>query len=52
MSLQEHLKDPKFRSYIANIQSKTGQTPEDFIRRARAKGFMAPGVKTGRSSRG
>lgn len=47
MSLQEHLKDPKFRSYIANIQSKTGQTPEDFIRRARAKGFMAPGVKTG-----
>lgn len=47
MSLQQHLADPKFRSYIANIQAKTGQTPSDFIRLARKKGFLAPGVKTG-----
>lgn len=38
MSLQEHLTDPKFRSYITNIQAKTGKTPDDFIRLARKKG--------------
>lgn len=47
MSLQDHLADPKFRSYITNIEAKTGQTPDDFIRLARKKGFLAPGVKAG-----
>lgn len=47
MSLQDHLADPKFRSYIANIQAKTGHTPNDLIRLARKKGFLAPGVKSG-----
>lgn len=47
MSLEQHLADPKFRSYIANIEAKTGKTPADFIRLARQKGFLAPGVKAG-----
>ena len=47
MSLEQHLADPKFRSYITNIQAKTGKTPADFIRLARKKGFLAPGVKAG-----
>ena len=47
MSLQDHLADPKFRSYITNIQAKTGQGPEDFVRLARKRGFLAPGVKSG-----
>ncbi len=47
MSLEQHLADPKFRSYVNNIQAKTGKTPDDFIRLARKKGFLAPGVKAG-----
>jgi hypothetical protein len=47
MSLDQHLADPKFRSYITNIQAKTGKTPDDFIRAARQKGFLEPGVKAG-----
>ena len=47
MSLEQHLADPKFRSYITNIQAKTGKTPADFIRLAGKKGFLVPGVKTG-----
>lgn len=48
MSLDQHLADPKFRSYITNIQAKTGKTPDDFIRLARKRGFLEPGVKAGR----
>ena len=47
MSLQEHLADPKFRSYITNIEAKTSKGPEDFIRLGRKKGFLQPGVKSG-----
>lgn len=47
MSLDQHLADPKFRSYITNIQAKTGKTPADFIRLARKKGFLPPAVKAG-----
>ena len=47
MSLDQHLADPKFRSYIANIQAKTGKSPDEFIRLARKNGFLAPGVKAG-----
>ena len=47
MTFQEHLADPKFRSYITNIKAKTGKGPEDFIRLARKKGFLEPGVKSG-----
>ncbi len=47
MSLEQHLADPKFRSYITNIQAKTGKTPDDFIRLARKKGLLEPGVKAG-----
>ena len=36
-----------FKAYIDNIKSKTGMTPEDFQRAARANGLLAPGVKTG-----
>src|SRR6266581_2154262 len=47
MSLQDHVADPKFRSYITNIQAKTGQSPDDFVRFARKRGLLAPGVKSG-----
>ena len=47
MTLQDHLADPKFRSYITNIEAKTGKGPDDFIRLARKKGFLEPGVKAG-----
>jgi len=47
MTLQDHLADPKFRSYITNIEAKTGNGPDDFIRLARKKGFLEPGVKAG-----
>ena len=47
MSLQEHLADPKFKSYVTNIKAKTGKGPADFIRLARTKGFLGPGVKSG-----
>ena len=47
MTLQDHLADPKFRSYITNIEAKTGTGPDDFIRLARKKGFLEPGLKAG-----
>ena len=47
MTLNDHLADPKFKSYIKNIEAKTGKGPEDFIRLARKKGFLEPGVKSG-----
>jgi len=47
VKLEEHLADPKFRSYIRNIEAKTGKGPDDFIRLARKKGFLEPGVKAG-----
>ena len=34
-----------FQAYIDNIQAKTGKTPADFQRLARAKGLMTPDVK-------
>ena len=35
-----------FQAYIDTIQAKTGKTPEEFLRLARAKGLLEPGVKT------
>ena len=39
--------DPKFQSYLNNIQAKTGQTPHDFKRLAEGKGLLQPGTKAG-----
>lgn len=41
-----------FQSYLINIQTKTGNSAEDFIRLATDKGFMEnetlkPGIKAG-----
>ena len=36
-----------FQAYIDNIEKKTGKTPEDFERLARAKGLLKPEVKAG-----
>jgi hypothetical protein len=36
-----------FKAYLDNIKAKTGKTPEDFSRLAKAKGLLEPGVKTG-----
>ena len=36
-----------FRAYIDNIHAKTGKTPEDFKKLAKAKGLLEPGVKAG-----
>jgi hypothetical protein len=41
-----------FKAYIDNIYAKTGKTPDDFISRAKVKGYLAagtikPGVKAG-----
>lgn len=36
-----------FQAYIDNIKTKTGKTPDDFLRLARSKGLLEPGVKTG-----
>jgi len=41
-----------FQAYIDNIKTKTGKTPEDFIRLATEKGFLEngklkPSVKAG-----
>lgn len=36
-----------FQAYIDNIDAKTGKTPEDFRKLARAKGLLEPGVKAG-----
>jgi len=36
-----------FQAYIDNIKAKTGKTPEDFRKLAKAKGLLKPGVKAG-----
>jgi len=36
-----------FQAYIDNIKAKTGKTPEDFRKLAKAKGLLKPGVKVG-----
>ncbi len=36
-----------FQGYLDNIQSKTGKSPEDFIRMAEKKGLTKAGVKAG-----
>ena len=33
-----------FQAYIDNIQEKTGKTPEDFLKLAKAAGLLKPGV--------
>ena len=40
-------RDPKFQSYLNNIEAKTGKTPDDFVRLAKAKGLLDPKVKVG-----
>jgi hypothetical protein len=35
-----------FQAYIDTIKSRTGKTPEDFLRLAEARGLLKPGVKT------
>ncbi len=35
-----------FQAYLDNIQTKTGKTPEDFVRLAGEKGFIAKGAIT------
>jgi Domain of unknown function (DUF4287) len=32
------------QAYIDNIRAKTGMSPKDFVRRARAKGLLRPDV--------
>lgn len=39
--------DPKFQAYLDNIKAKTGKSPRDFIRLAKAKGLLSANVKTG-----
>jgi hypothetical protein len=34
-----------FQAYINNIHTKTGKTPEDFLRDAKTKGMVGPDVK-------
>jgi hypothetical protein len=34
-----------FQAYIDNIKTKTGKTPDDFWREAKAAGLLKPGVK-------
>ena len=36
-----------FQAYIDTIKARTGKTPEDFLKLARSKGMLEPGVKTG-----
>jgi hypothetical protein len=33
-----------FKAYIDNIYAKTGKTPDDFVRRAKVKGYLAEGT--------
>ena len=33
-----------FQAYLDNIQTKTGKTPEDFVRIAEEKGLLKQGV--------
>ena len=35
-----------FQAYIDTIKAKTGKSPEDFLKLARANGMLEPGVKT------
>jgi hypothetical protein len=35
-----------FQAYIDTIKAKTGKRPEDFLREAKVKGLLEPGVKT------
>ena len=34
-----------FQAYLDNIEKQTGVSPDDFIKRAKAKGFTKPGTK-------
>ncbi len=34
-----------FQAYLDNIQTKTGISPEEFLKLAKAKGFMDPATK-------
>lgn len=34
-----------FQAYIDNIQAKTGKTPEDFLKAAKANGMIGPDIK-------
>ncbi len=36
-----------FQAYLDNIQTKTGKSPEDFKKLAKAKGFLKPETKAG-----
>ena len=36
-----------FQAYIDNIKTKTGKSPADFHKGAKAKGLLAPGSKVG-----
>ena len=36
-----------FQTYIDNIFTKTGKTPDDFRKIAEKKGLLKPGVKAG-----
>jgi hypothetical protein len=35
-----------FKAYIDNIYAKTGKTPEDFLKDAKANGMVGPDVKS------
>ena len=34
-----------FQAYIDNIKTKTGKTPDDFLKLAEKEGLLKPGVK-------
>lgn len=36
-----------FQAYLDNVEIKTGKTPNDFIKLAKAKGFDDPSIKVG-----
>ena len=36
-----------FQAYLDNIKTKTGKTPDDFIKLAEKKGLLKPGTKAG-----
>lgn len=36
-----------FQAYIDNIKSKTGKSPEDFMKLAKKKGLLKPDMKAG-----
>lgn len=40
-------RDPRFQSYLDNIEAKTGKRPQDFVRAAKARGLLRPDVKSG-----